>query len=94
MLLHFSVLGSNGNEFQFLGSAAEKDDLRVCVFLQKSQSWMILVAFHDVWMVKVPGDILVPDCSCTYINEYLSYILKYSSTQVLKYSSTKHKLKY
>ena len=28
---------SNGNEFHTLGPAAEKDDLRICVFLQKSQ---------------------------------------------------------
>ena len=28
---------SNGNEFHILGPAAEKDDLRVYVFIQKSE---------------------------------------------------------
>ena len=36
-MLHFSIFVSNGSEFQILGPAAEKDDLRVCVFLQKSE---------------------------------------------------------
>ena len=27
----------NGNEFYILGPAAEKDDLNICVFLQKSE---------------------------------------------------------
>ena len=33
----FSVFMSNGNEFHILGPAVEKDGLRVCVFLQKSE---------------------------------------------------------
>ena len=33
----FFVFMSNGNEFLILGPAAEKDDLMVCVFLQKSE---------------------------------------------------------
>ena len=37
MLLHFSVFVSNDSEFQILRPAAEKDDLRVCVYLQKSE---------------------------------------------------------
>ena len=35
--MHFYVFVSSGSEFHILGPAAEKDDLRVCVFLQKSQ---------------------------------------------------------
>ena len=30
-------------------------------------SWMISVTFCDVWIVVVPGDILVPDCSWIFI---------------------------
>ena len=37
MPVHFSIFVSNGNEFHILGPAAEKDDLSVCVFLQKSE---------------------------------------------------------
>ena len=35
--MHFSVFVSSGSEFHILGPAAEKDDLKVCVFLQKSE---------------------------------------------------------
>ena len=70
MSLHFSVFVSNGSEFQILRPAAE-DNLRVCVFWQKSelctQSWMISVTFPDIWMEVVPGDIPVPDYSCMCI---------------------------
>ena len=65
--MHFSVFVSSGNEFHILGPAAEKDDLRVCVFYRKlslnTQLWLISMAFHDVWMVVVPEGILVLDCS-------------------------------
>ena len=37
MLLHLSIFVSNGTQFQILRPVAEKDDLRICVFLQKSQ---------------------------------------------------------
>ena len=37
MPVHLSIFVSNGNEFHILGPAAEKDDLNVCVFLQKSE---------------------------------------------------------
>ena len=35
--VHFSVFMSNGNDLHILGPETEKDDLRVCVFLQKSE---------------------------------------------------------
>ena len=35
--VHLSVFVSSGNEFHILGPAAEKDDLWVCAFLQKSE---------------------------------------------------------
>ena len=65
----FFCFMSNGNEFHILVPAAEKDDLRVCVFLQSldTQSWMISIAFRDVWMGVVPEGILVLDCSYIYI---------------------------
>ena len=37
MLVHFSIFVCNGTEFHILGPAADKDDLSVCVFLQKSE---------------------------------------------------------
>ena len=72
MLVHFSIFGSNGNEFHILGPAAEKDDLSVCVYFYRSlslgtQLWMISMAFHAVWMVVVPGGIMVLDYSYIYV---------------------------
>ena len=43
----------------------------MCIFYASlsldTQSWMISMAFHDVWMVAVPEGILVLDCSYMYI---------------------------
>ena len=85
--MHFSVFVSSGSDFHILGPAAEKDDLRICVFLQKSdldtQSQMISIAFHDVWMVIVPEGMLVLDCSYIFCmrKAILYVILSFISNQ-------------
>ena len=35
--VHFFLFMSNGNEFNIIGPAAEKDDFKVHVFLQKAE---------------------------------------------------------